>query len=142
PLRERKEDIAELTEHFLKQERPFRNTSLSSDAAMTLQAHSWPGNVRELKRVVEQVSLHSPLPILRAEDVRATLYSSQRDLAFPEEDLSAGLDQILKNYEKQVIASSIKKAADMEELTQILKISRSSLYKKIKDYGLPLGELK
>lgn len=142
PLRERKEDIAELTEHFLKQERPFRNKSLSSDAALALQNHSWPGNVRELKRVVEQVSLHSPLPILRAEDVRSTLFSAQNGLAFPEADLFAGLDQLLKNYEKHVIALSIKKAADMEELVQILKISRSSLYKKIKDYGLPLGELK
>ena len=54
PLRERPEDILELTEYFLERHRSFRRLRLSEAAADALLAYAWPGNVRELQRVIER----------------------------------------------------------------------------------------
>ncbi|MCM2282122.1 MAG: sigma-54 dependent transcriptional regulator [Bdellovibrionaceae bacterium] len=139
-LRSRAEDIPQLAEHFLAQERPRRNKNLSDDAKVRLQAHSWPGNVRELKRVCEQLSLYSPLPIIRAEDVARVLPvsmpASSDDSASI--DLSQGLGDLLAGYEARVIRLALKADSDIEKAAQLLKISRSSLYKKIKDYNIEI----
>ena len=54
PLRQRREDIVELADHFLTRHRGLRRLSLSQGAADALRNHDWPGNVRELQRVVER----------------------------------------------------------------------------------------
>ena len=54
PLRERREDVVELADHFLTRHRGLRRLSLSQNAADALRNHDWPGNVRELQRVVER----------------------------------------------------------------------------------------
>ena len=54
PLRQRREDIVELADHFLTRHRGLRHLSLSQGAADALRNHDWPGNVRELQRVVER----------------------------------------------------------------------------------------
>ena len=54
PLRQRREDIVELADHFLTRHRGLRRLSLSQGAADALRDHDWPGNVRELQRVVER----------------------------------------------------------------------------------------
>src|SRR5262249_55651312 len=54
PLRERRPDIIELAEHFLKRHRAMRPLRLSSSAVAALVAYDWPGNVRELERLMER----------------------------------------------------------------------------------------
>src|SRR5690606_4821239 len=51
PLRQRKEDIAELSQYFLDLEKPRRNKSFSEDGLKALTEYHWPGNIRELRRV-------------------------------------------------------------------------------------------
>lgn len=137
PLRERSEDIAELASYFLENERPRRNKSFSEDGLVALSRYSWPGNVRELKRVCEQLSLTSPLPIIRAEDVSSLLRpsGSPDDSAKPV-DLSEGLSRLLESFEKRILQEALKQTKDVEKAAQLLQMSRSSLYKKIKDHGL------
>ncbi len=55
PLRERRDDILELTHHFLARHRAFRPLRLSPEAADALSSYAWPGNVRELERVIERL---------------------------------------------------------------------------------------
>lgn len=146
PLRERKEDIADLAKSFLDQERPRRNKQFTEDGLSALHNYSWPGNVRELKRVCEQISLTSPLPFIRAEDVNSLLHPDSHKKTVPspalglgestEIDFSRGLTTLLEDFEAHLIRASLRKYQDVEEASKVLKVSRSNLYKKIKDYQI------
>ncbi len=139
PLRERSEDIGLLTEHFLMKERPRRNKEMAPDALEQLKKHRWPGNVRELKRACEQLTLHAPLPFIRAEDVRRILPTSAVEQISPTElNLATGLNALLAQFESEIIRQALDKVRDIDETATLLGISRSSLYKKIKDYNIEI----
>lgn len=143
PLRERKEDITELANYFLENEKPKRNKKFAIDGLKELLSYPWPGNVRELKRICEQLSLTSPLPLIRAIDVlpfiknqkiqeesKNNLSQNSLDLA----QLALGLDHLLKIAEKNIIEAALKQTNDdVEAAAQFLKVSKSNLYKKVKD---------
>jgi DNA-binding NtrC family response regulator len=135
PLRERTDDLHELTKFFLEKQRPKRNKEISEEALSVLISYSWPGNVRELRQTLEQVCLSSPLPIIRDSDVLKHLPKPQSMTgAF---DLANGLDALTIIFEKQIIQRALTDCkGDVEKSSQLLKISRSNLYKKIKDYQL------
>ncbi|MBL7543190.1 MAG: sigma-54-dependent Fis family transcriptional regulator [Bdellovibrionaceae bacterium] len=138
PLRERTEDIPELVNHFLEIERPFKNKTLEPEAIELLKSYRWPGNVRELKRIVEQLCLASPLPIIRATDVSSLLDTKSKtiDIRSVSENynLDDGLELVLKAFEKKMIETALKQFhTDIDETARYLKVSRSNLYKKIKD---------
>ncbi len=134
-LRNRTEDIPELAQFFLSQQKPRINKQLSTEALNALKSYRWPGNVRELKRICEQLALTSPLPIVRGEDVKALLEpASHGGTDFL--DLSKGLSQLVEEFEALVLSRALKLHANIDEATEVLKISRSSLYKKMKDYRL------
>jgi len=135
PLRERREDIEPLANYFLKKERPKRNKTLAVDAIHLMGDYHWPGNVRELKRAVERVSLTSPLPLIRAEDIQPILRPVSQSL-HQSLDLSKGLSQLLADHEKLVITKTLERTPDIDDAAKTLGISRSNLYKKIKDYQL------
>jgi DNA-binding NtrC family response regulator len=138
-LRERTEDMSDLVKHFLERERPRRNKSIEPDAIAALQAHHWPGNVRELKRVCEQLCLHSPLPVIRQEDVlKALPVSARGPQKGGEIDLSRGAAALMADFEAELIRTALSRTGDIDEASSILKISRSSLYKKIKDYNIEI----
>ncbi len=136
PLRDRLDDIKELTKYFLENEKPRRNKMLSDEAIEQLKKYDWPGNIRELKRVCEQLCFSSPLPIIRAEDVETIIRGKL--LSSPAEglDLNVGLSNLLNQYEKKVIEKALELDSDIDSAAKILGISRSSLYKKISDYSI------
>lgn len=136
PLRDRKEDIVELAQHFLDLERPRRNKTFSEDGLLSLQDYNWPGNVRELRRVCEQLSLISPLPFIRKEDVNAILKPTVTIPQLENLDFTKGLNQLVEEFEAKIIYNCLKSDSDIERTADKLKISRSSLYKKIKDYKI------
>ncbi len=138
PLRERREDIIELCEHFLNKERPKRNKSLGEDAGLALSSYDFPGNVRELKRLIEQMSLYAPLPIIRKEDVANCLPRSFSDGANERIDFSLGLNEAMQTFEANLILKALKLHPEIDELAQVLKVSRSNLYKKLKDHNIEL----
>lgn len=132
PLRERKEDVIPLAEYFLSLEKPRINKQFSPEALQTMQSYAWPGNVRELRRICEQLALTSPLPIIRSEDVIRFL---DVDTAIPEV-LNKSLTQMMEEFEAQMIRKALQIHKDVDTAAEALQISRSSLYKKIKDYNL------
>ncbi len=137
-LRDRLDDIGLLAEFFLERERPRRNKTLQPDAIDVLRTHSWPGNARELKRVIEQMALHSPLPFIRAEDALRCLPHAASPLmtTSAEVDLGLGLNKLIENFEAAVIRQALASSNDVDKTAMLLGISRSSLYKKIKDYSI------
>ena len=142
-LRDRREDIPLLAEHFLSLERPRRNKHFAEDALQLLQRLPFTGNVRELKRLCEQVSLHAPLPVIREQDLRQNLpaslipagavSSSSQDLDL---DLSLGLSELTARYEAYVIRQALTRFPEPDLAAEKIGISRSSMYKKMKDYGI------
>lgn len=142
PLRDRTDDIPELCEFFLSLEKPRVNKTFSKEAFTAMKSYSWPGNVRELKRICEQLFLTSPLPIIRAEDVLALIQPSAVIEKPPAKEsytidiLQKGLAQLVSEFEANVIKECLNLESDVDKAAQILKMSRSNLYKKIKDYNL------
>lgn len=84
PLRERKEDILPLAEHFLKRHTPTK--TLSKSALEKLLAYSWPGNIRELSNVIEHSVVMGDQERIEAEDLQIAV-KEKRPLELPE-DLS------------------------------------------------------
>lgn len=138
PLRERTEDVKELCEFFLNQQKPRINKQFSLEALQSMKNYSWPGNVRELKRICEQLCLTAPLPIIRAEDVDSLLKPSANVHA-GNLDFRMGLAQMVAEFEASVITRCLQINPDIDEACEMLQVSRSTLYKKIKDYKLDIN---
>lgn len=136
PLRERKKDIAELASHFVDKEKPRRNKEFDSEAIRVMETYAWPGNVRELKRICEQLVLTSPLPVIRDADVRVLLFGTKAAPAPIEYDVNLSLQDYLDKKEKDFIEQCLAQTKDVEKASAVLKVSKSNLYKKIKDLGI------
>lgn len=135
PLRDRRDDIPALAKYFIDLEKPRRNKEFEPDALKVLQSYSWPGNVRELKRVCEQLVLTSPLPFIRRKDVEHFLFNS--DSATGEFiNMDIALEDYVRDQEKKWIEYVLANTTDLNEALDKLKVSKSTLYKKIKDHGI------
>lgn len=140
PLRNRIDDISDIAQFFIDQEKPRRNKSFDAEAIQALKKYSWPGNVRELKRVCEQLVLTSPLPMVRREDVERFLLNSIGEMLSSENlDLNISLDNFMNTQEKKMIEFVLKNTPDIDSAVTKLKVSKSNLYKKIKDHGIIYG---
>jgi DNA-binding NtrC family response regulator len=134
PLRERPEDISFFADHFLNQLKPRINKAWSPEVLPTLKKYPWPGNLRELKRVAEQAAQIARLPMIRETDVRGLLNSA--DNTSSAMNIEKGLDQALQIFEKEMILHAMRLSEGPEAAAELLKISRSTLYKKLKDHNL------
>jgi DNA-binding NtrC family response regulator len=136
PLRDRSEDVPELARFFLNRDRA-RQKTLGLDALQTLQEYAWPGNIRELKRACEQLILLSPLPFIRREDVLRVI-QPRTEVTFHGVtfDWSRGLPQLINDHEAVLIKKALEAHRQIDDVAKVLQISRSSLYKKIKDHNI------
>ena len=130
PLRERKEDIAELAASFLqkyatKLGKPV--PKLAPAALKALEAYSWPGNVRELENVIERA-------VILAE--RDTIASKELSLA-PDDGSEEAPPQTLEEMEKEHILRVLREAdGNQSRASQVLGIDRKTLYHRLKKYGI------
>jgi DNA-binding NtrC family response regulator len=133
PLRDRREDIPLLAEHFLKQHRErYRRPIMGfmPDALHTLRQHQWPGNVRELDHVIERA-------VLMSSDSLVTPF----DLALestPDARLSARLEEMsLEDAERLLIKKALARfEGNANRAAEALGLSRSALYRRLQKYGL------
>jgi DNA-binding NtrC family response regulator len=134
PLRERVEDIPVIAEHVLRAiatdlGRP--EACLEPDAMHLLCSYSWPGNVRELRNVLERTLLLSEGSTLRGNDLRF-------ETAFVETP-PVPADMTLRDLERFHIQRVLEKEGwHVGRAAQKLAIPRSSLYAKIKEYGISI----
>lgn len=132
PLRSRS-DIIELAEYLITQlDTP--SIRLSDDAKKRLTSYHWPGNVRELKSVLMQASFFAEDNKIRAEDLHfEDEFERQPSLGNIEIDTPLSLS----NTEKRAIINVLNSAEwNISKAANILKISRNTLYLKIKKYDL------
>ncbi len=129
PLRERREDIPLLVDHFLERlsaELKKKVEGVSADAMERLLAHDWPGNVRELRNVLERAVVVATGPYLQPEHLG--LLSESEGGAKPSS---------LQEMEKRHIDSILRQTAgNVTQAARILDIDRATLYAKIRKYGL------
>ena len=111
PLRERKEDIPFLAEHFVKKlanDVDGRVESISEAAIQKLMAYHWPGNVRELENVIERSMVLSPGPVLEAEDIKMDNAPRRSQPAFDVQFLPDGMT--LDQFEQSIIQEALNRA--------------------------------
>jgi DNA-binding NtrC family response regulator len=135
PLRERLEDIPLLVRHFVERISRELNKEVedvSEEAVKVLIDHSWPGNVRELENTVERAIVTTKSTVLSAGDFDfLTPAESQPPWAAP-----AGMT--LQDVENRMISATLQHThGNIREAASILGIDRSTLYDRIKKYGLP-----
>jgi DNA-binding NtrC family response regulator len=146
PLRERREDIPALIEHFALQVsttngwKPMRFTA---DAMAALQEHPWPGNVRELRNAVERLMLLATSDEVTSETVALALPTSS---AAAPDSASAGAGPLadrVRAFEKQTILAELKRNHhQISNTARALGLERSHLYKKAEQVGIDLKAAK
>lgn len=134
PLRQRRQDIPLLAQHFLDKYTRKMNknvTGISNAAMRALLNHEWRGNVRELENVIERAVIFS-----EGRDVEASDLPFQS--AATDEDTGEDLKQALMQFERQHIIYSLRRHNyDKAETAQHLGIGVSSLYRKLEELRIP-----
>jgi DNA-binding NtrC family response regulator len=133
PLRDRREDIAPLAEHFLRQhsERYRRGVTMFTPQALdALREHPWPGNVRELDHVVERALLMSSSSVVTPFDLALQSTTDAR--------LSSKLEEMsLEEVERVLITKALGRfEGNANRAAEALGLSRSALYRRLQKYGL------
>ena len=132
PLRERREDIPALANHFLRklgQQMNRRDCAISPEAMETLRHHPWPGNVRELANAIERALVVSQKGIIRPGDLP---FASRG-----EADDADERGDSLADMEKAHIQVILRRTAwNITQAAEILGIDRVTLYNKIRKYAL------
>jgi two-component system response regulator HydG len=141
PLRERREDIPLLIEHFLKEFTASHGktiTAVTPAVRKAIMAYSWPGNVRELKNTIESMVVLDSDGQLDLDDMTEDL---QAFTSSGKGDGSSGVDslvgQSLEEIEKHYILETLKRCnGNREEAARQLGIGERTLYRKLKEYNL------
>lgn len=132
PLRERKEDIPYLVEHFAKK----FNGEISEGALERLMSYHWPGNVRELENVVERSILLAAGPRVEPEDVKIdTAAARSRPAASNDHFLPEGMT--LDEYERSIIREALKRAnGNKSQAARLLGLTRNALRYRLDQMGV------
>lgn len=126
PLRERKEDIPLLIDHFIRNNPSFKHRRFSKDALDVISRYSWPGNVRELNNVLQRTLLLSHSDTISKDDLPADLIADNK---IP--------GSLLEDVERNHILKVLKEVNGHRGMAaEILGIDPKTLYRKLLNYGL------
>ncbi len=131
PLRQRKQDIALLAQHFLKkysQETCKRIDRISSAALDLLQSYDWPGNVRELQNAIERAVV-----LAKSRTIEAGAFSFITPYSAGRASPPRSLRQMEKEHIEKVLAEC---GGNITRAASILGLHRSTLHRKLKSFGL------
>lgn len=138
PLRERREDIPVLIEHFIRNAGEAHGSKvkgLTPDARRLMMAYPWPGNIRQLRNVVENMVVLAGEGRLTVDDLPPEIYQRAGDVASARLTQLAGIS--IEEAEKELIRNTLKMVeGNREQAAKILGIGERTLYRKIKEYGL------
>jgi two-component system response regulator PilR (NtrC family) len=148
PLRQRREDIPILVEHFLRRfasEHQRRIQGMSPEAMRILDNHDYPGNVRELENIIEHAVTLAAGPRLEVEDLPRLRQSESlrgeaaQAVALPDEGIA--LDQVLYDYERVLVERALDQAGGVRtRAARLLGVSFRSLRYRLAKLGLDSDE--
>ncbi len=128
-LRERKEDVRVLAEHFVERNAAYGRKRLSPEALAALESYDWPGNVRELQHAIERAVILAAGDVIQPADLPAELQSGGAPSSLP-----AGS---LEDMERQHIVSVLRQVnGHRGKAATLLGIDPKTLYRKIHGYGI------
>jgi two-component system nitrogen regulation response regulator NtrX len=145
PLRERKDDIPLLVNHFLAHfcRQESREIKSMEDAAMrVLMDYVWPGNVRELKNLIERVVIMTPGPVISRDMLPQVFFEKTHKgpKGVPESGLNAStFKEAKEEFEKEFLLHKLEESGwNISKTAEVIGIERSNLHRKIKAYGIDL----
>lgn len=141
PLRERKEDIPPLVEHFLKEASlkvKKEIKGISKDALEVLMEYNWPGNVRELENCIERAAVITEGEFIAKESL--PLYLTGPEEARPiSQEAGISLDESLAAMEKKLILEALSQAGGIQvKAARLLGITERSLWHRIKKFDIKI----
>jgi PAS domain S-box-containing protein len=143
PLRERIDDITEITAAFLaKYNRTYGKNKIFERSALTaLMSYSWPGNVRELENVVERLVIIPTADKLDRDTVESLIQVGGNEGDEIEAILkqSIGLKHALNDYEKRIIQKAIGEYGTSYAAAEVLKTTQPTIVRKAHALGIPLN---
>jgi two-component system response regulator HydG len=136
-LRERKEDIPLLANHFLKifaRETRKLNYQIDPAGIELLKQYPWPGNIRELENLIERLVVISPQPVISSELIGRHVGKTVTHFATLE---NLTLDDALYHFEKNLIQQALKDTGgNKNKAAKKLGLKTSTLYYKMEKFGL------
>ena len=147
PLRERRDDIPALVEHFAAQvcaQNGWKPIPFQRDAIEALQSYSWPGNVRELRNMVERLMLLATDGQVDLATVQMALPKTSASASGAAVAIGAGaLAERVQAFEREVILAELKRShQNMSLAAKTLGLERSHLYKKAEQLGIDLRAMR
>ena len=142
PLRERREDIALLLDHFLRlkaQEHSIATKSLSPEVVDFLTIYPWPGNIRELENVLERVTILTPHETIMLRDLPAGMRSSDQTATLKEDVLSGSrpLSDAVDEFERDMIVKALQRTGfNQTKAASLLGTSRRILKYRIEKLNI------
>ncbi len=145
PLRERREDIPPLIEHFaaqITQQNGWKPITFTADAVTQLQSFEWRGNIRELRNVVERLLLFSEDDTVNADTITKALPAvGDPSVGSSNAAGSGNLSSRVEQFEREQILAEIKRQNHhITNTAKALGLERSHLYKKCQQLGIDLAE--
>jgi len=149
PLRDRKEDISLLVEHFI--EKHSKNlkkviNGIAEDALEKLLGYSWPGNVRELENVIERACVLTRTAMIQLMDLPENVLNAAEKvspamIAAPSN--GGSLKDALRDPERKLILDALDRSGwNKKEAAKALGINRTTLYKKMNQFGIEVNNKK
>ena len=147
PLRERRDDIPALVQHFAEQvsaQNGWKPVPFTDEAMGALQSYSWPGNVRELRNMVERLMLLATEGKVDLATVQMALPKASAGAASEAVGAGSGpLADRVQCFERDVILAELKRSHhNMSMAAKSLGLERSHLYKKAEQLGIDLRTLR
>lgn len=143
PLRERREDIPLLIDHFLKEVNIKIGTdisSVSSEAIDILFRYDWPGNIRQLANSIERAAIFCQGQVITVQDVNMALQRTpqgQQDVLTVTPGEAMSLRDTLQQMEKNLIIGALKKSSGVQtKAAQLLGISPKNLWNKLQKHAV------
>lgn len=136
PLRDRKEDIIPLANHFLSSVNQKYQTkkSIYSDTIDSFESYAWPGNVRELENLVENLVITTPGDIIRRKNLPEKFHSSTPPLCSRK---ILPLKTIVEQTERQAISYALEKCGSVRKAAAALEVNPSTITRKLQSYKQP-----
>jgi Nif-specific regulatory protein len=136
PLRERRDDIPVLVNHFIEKYNKIHGLEvkrISSTAIDLLMTYHWPGNIRELENCIERAIILSTDKVVRSHNLPPTLQSA----ASTHSRIDGGLDAILENVEKQMLIDALNMSkGNISKAAEQLKLTERIIGLRIKKYQI------
>ena len=139
PLRQRKEDIPLLVQHFLEKHAGAGQKKITPEAMDILAAYEWAGNVRELENIIERVVVLSCADILTPNDLPSMLKATSKVEQIKQGVLGGRIsfEDAEREFEKDIILEALKKSNFVQtKAADLLGISRRILKYKMDKYGM------